>query len=132
MHELVSLISGGALVGVILTFVQFLISRKDAKESEENRILKAIGELSDKIGSVEDRIDRNSADEARRNILLFDDELRRHEPHSEESYNQVIEDADHYQHYCSDHPEYENNKAANAIKHINETYQQVKAEDRFI
>ena len=132
MHDIVLALLGGALVGAVLTFIQFLINRKDAMSERESKILDAIRELSDKIIGVEKRIDRDGADAARRNILLFDDELRRGEAHSEESYNQVLEDIRHYRQFCRDNDDYENDKATNSIEHINHCYQQIKAEDRFL
>lgn len=132
MNDIIIALMGGALVGAVLTFIQFLINRKDAIEQKESTILEAIKELSNKITGVERRIDRDGADAARRNILLFDDELRRGEEHSEESYNQVLEDIKHYRSFCRDNDDYENDKATNAIEHINHCYMQVKAENKFI
>ena len=54
------------------------------------------------------------------------------EEHSEESYNQVLEDIKHYRSFCRDNDDYENDKATNAIEHINHCYMQVKAENKFI
>ena len=123
----VALISGG-LVG----FIEFLIRRSDAKKDKNSEILKAIKDLADKITGIEGRMDKENADEARRNILAFDDELRRKVDHSEESYNQVLADIKFYRHYCREHDEYENDKATSAITHIRETYQEVKNANRFI
>ena len=132
MNDILIALMGGALVGAVLTFIQFLINRKDAIAERESIILDAIKELSNKISGVEHRIDKEGADAARRNILLFDDELRRGEEHSEESYNQVLDDIKHYTDFCREHDDYENAKAVNAIEHINHCYMQVKAENKFI
>ena len=129
---MISGLLGGTIVGAVLLFVQFLISRSDSKKEKDNIILKAIEALSEKITGVENRIDREGADSARRNILLFDDELRRGEEHSEESFNQVLDDIKHYRDFCRDHEDYENDKAVNAIEHINHCYKQIKAENKFI
>ncbi|MBR6851001.1 MAG: hypothetical protein IKM88_12245, partial [Lachnospiraceae bacterium] len=94
--------------------------------------LKAIHDLTDKVSEIETRFDKENADDARRNILAFDDELRRDMDHSEEIFNQILEDINFYRQYCIDHPKYENNKAVNAMEHINKVYQQVKAENKFI
>ena len=132
MTILTAILSGGALVAAVLAFVQFLVTRSDAKAEKNNAILKAIEALSEKLTGLEKRMDKDSADEARRNILLFDDELRRGDAHSEESFNQILEDCNYYTRYCRLHPEYENNKAQSAIGNIQHVYQQVKMEDRFI
>lgn len=123
----IALISGG-----LVSLIEFLIRRNDEKKDKNSEVLKALKELSDKITGIENRLDKESADEARRNILAFDDELRRKADHSEESYNQVLDDIKYYRHYCRTHADYENDKATSAIAHIRETYQNVKNENRFI
>ncbi len=133
MDNIVSVLLGGALVAAVLTFLQFLITRRDAKAEKDSKILKAIEALTEKITGLEKRMDREAADEARRNILLFDDELRRGDQHSEESFRQILADCDDYTKYCIANKEtYKNNRAESAIENIRTTYQIVKHEDRFI
>ena len=123
----IALISGG-----LVSFIEFLIRRNDAKKDKNSEILKAIKDLADKITGIEGRMDKENADEARRNILAFDDELRRKVDHSEESYNQVLADIKFYRRYCREHEDYENDKATSAITHVRETYQEVKNANKFI
>lgn len=123
----IALISGG-----LVSLIEFLIRRNDEKKDKNSEVLKAIQNLVDKITGIEKRMDKESADEARRNILTFDDELRRKVDHSEESYNQVLADIKYYRHYCREHADYENDRATSAIAHIRETYQVVKNANKFI
>ena len=123
----IALISGG-----LVSLIEFLIRRSDEKQDKNSEVLKAIQSLADKITGIENRMDKENADEARRNILSFDDELRRGVPHSEESFNQVLQDIKFYRNYCRTHTDYENDKATSAIAHIRETYQTVKNENKFI
>ena len=123
----IALISGG-----LVSLIEFLIRRSDEKQDKNSEVLKAIQSLADKITGIENRMDKENADEARRNILSFDDELRRGVSHSEESFNQVLQDVKFYRHYCRTHTDYENDKATSAINHIRETYQAVKNENKFI
>ena len=123
----IALISGG-----LVSLIEFLIRRSDEKQDKNSEVLKAIQDLAEKIAGIEKRMDKESADEARRNILTFDDELRRKVDHSEESYNQVLADIKFYRHYCRTHADYENDKATSAINHIRETYQEVKNANKFI
>ena len=123
----IALISGG-----LVSLIEFLIRRSDEKQDKNSEVLKAIQNLAEKIAGIEKRMDKESADEARRNILTFDDELRRKVDHSEESYNQVLADIKFYRHYCRTHADYENDKATSAINHIRETYQEVKNANKFI
>ena len=114
----IALISGG-----LVSLIEFLIRRSDEKQDKNSEVLKALKELADEIAN---------ADDARRNILNFDDELRRKVDHSEESYNQVLADIKFYRHYCREHEDYENDKATSAITHVRETYQEVKNANKFI
>ena len=124
---LIALISGG-LVG----FLEFMIRRNDEKKARHNEILDTLKIIKERILGIEARMDKENADVARRNILAFDDELRRHEDHSEESYNQVLADIKYYRDFCRNHDDYENDKATSAIAHILATYQTVKNENKFI
>jgi hypothetical protein len=127
-NTLVGCLFGGSFIA----FIEFLIRRNDEKKDKNSEVLKAIQNLADKITGIESRMDKENADEARRSILTFDDELRRKVDHSEESYNQVLADIKFYRHYCRTHADYENDKATSAIAHIRETYQTIKNENKFI
>lgn len=124
---LVALVSGG-----FVSFIQFLIQRSDAKKDKNSEVLKGIKDLADRILRLESRMDNENADEARRRILAFDDELRRKTEHSEESFNQILQDIKFYRNYCRTHADYENDKASSATAHIRETYARVKDADKFI
>lgn len=124
---IIALISGG-----LVSLIEFFIRRNDEKKDKNSEVLKAIQNLADKITGIEKRMDKESADEARRNILTFDDELRRKVDHSEESYNQVLADIKFYRNYCREHADYENDRATSAIAHIREMYQVVKNANKFI
>lgn len=124
---LVALVSGG-----FVSFIQFLIQRSDEKKDKNSEVLKGIKDLADKILGLESRMDKENADEARRRILAFDDELRRKTEHSEESFNQILQDIKFYRNYCRTHADYENDKASSATAHIRETYARVKDADKFI
>ena len=123
---------GGLLGGGLIGLIEFLIRRSDEKKDKNLEVLAALKSIKDKIVGIESRMDKENADNARRNILSFDDELRRGMEHSEESFNQVLQDIKYYRNFCRSHEDYENDKATSAIKHIRETYDRVKAENKFI
>lgn len=123
---------GGLLGGGLIGLIEFLIRRSDEKKDKNSEVLAALKSIKDKIVGIESRMDKENADCARRNILSFDDELRRGVDHSEESFNQVLQDIKYYRNFCRSHEDYENDKATSAIKHIRETYDRVKAENKFI
>ena len=123
---------GGLLGGGLIGLIEFLIRRSDEKKDKNSEVLAALKSIRDKIVGIESRMDKENADNARRNILSFDDELRRGMEHSEESFNQVLQDIKYYRNFCRTHADYENDKATSAITHIRETYQRVKNENKFI
>jgi hypothetical protein len=123
---------GGLLGGGLIGLIEFLIRRSDEKKDKNSEVLAALKSIKDKIVGIESRMDKENADCARRNILSFDDELRRGMEHSEESFNQVLQDIKYYRNFCRTHADYENDKATSAISHIREVYQRVKNENKFI
>ncbi len=123
---------GGILGGGVFGFIQFLITRHDTKKGKDNKVIQAIEKINDHLTELDERMAKERADDSRRNIIIFDDEIRRKLGHSEESFNQVNEDITHYTEYCRSHANYQNSKAVAAIQNIRETYRQVKKEDAFI
>jgi len=65
---------------------------------------------------------KDEMDQKRRNILNFNSEVKRKIGHTEEQYNQIIEDIDAYENFCVTHPNYKNTKAEVSIKNIKEAY----------
>lgn len=123
---------GGTLVGAVLLFIQFLINRSDKKKEKHDELLIKMDEFSRLLNQFNLRMDQDNTDDARRRILVFDDELRRNMGHSEESYNQILDDIKKYERYCKNHDDYQNSKAVAAISNIKETYVQVKKNNSFI
>lgn len=91
-----------------------------------------IKELQEQQDEQKRRREEDKADEARNRILRFSDELRMHQGHSEEMFDQVLRDIDKYEKYCREHPDYKNSKAMDAIQLTREVYHECKQEDRFI
>lgn len=100
----------------VLSFVQFLIIRSDNRKDHNAAILKKIEEL-------EQKIDRIEATNSRRRILEYSQEVRRGVRHTEEEWNQINQEIDVYNKYCTMHPDYENNRAVMAIKNLNAVYE---------
>lgn len=88
--------------------------------------------LKKRMVQDEESRDLDRAETARREILIFDDELRRGIEHSEELFNQIFESIKFYEKYCRKHTDYANHKAVNAVSNINDVYKRVKAENKFI
>lgn len=80
--------------------------------------------LMKRMDDMEYKNEQEKANSTRRRILDFDGELRRKVDHTEEQWNNILEDVDFYINYCHSHPEYQNTKATAAIQHVTETYKE--------
>lgn len=95
--------------------------------------------LSTKVDQLEKRDDEQDAAmaeeharAARRRILRCSDEIRRKERHSEEYFNDVLNDISHYKKYCDEHPEFKNEKAVLAIRLVEKTYEKCVSDNDFL
>ena len=85
------------------------------------------------IDTIKEKEEIREANNLRNRILRFDDELRRKVDHSEESFNQALDDVSRYQDYCGKHEgSYHNAKADVAMQNIKDTYAICKKENKFI
>lgn len=134
-----SVIGGGAF----LAFIQFMITRKDGKEDKKNEVLEAIKNLEIKIDTqgketderftkLEERMKEEKATNARIRILGFSDEIMHGVLHSEESFNQTLQDITQYEAYCSKHPDYKNARAKVAISNIQSVYEKCVRDGSFL
>lgn len=131
--------------GMFVTFLVALISgiaflKKNLKDWIQSAVKDDFGSLNKRMnalqGSIEtiqeDRL-RDKADEARRQILLFNDELLRGVKHSKEHFDNVLLDVNEYTKYCKRHDsDYENAKCVLAIAEIKRCYQICEAEGKFL
>lgn len=89
---------------------------------KQDKLEKKVDYLEEKIKCNSETDEKEKALAARRRILRFADEIRRRERHSEEYFNNVLEDVSFYKQYCKEHANFENEKAVIAMKIIEETY----------
>ena len=66
--------------------------------------------------------DEREADKVRADILRFNNELFRGQPHTEEEFVEVLYKIDWYNEFCKNHTEYKNSRAVHAIANINRVY----------
>lgn len=81
-----------------------------------------IAALSRKVDAQERRSEDIVFEDARYRILRFADEIRQGVRHSEEHYDQIIEDIDSYESYCSSHKDFRNGKGRAAMALIRSNY----------
>ncbi len=125
---------GGGLLLVVMTLVQLA----PVKINPWSKLAKAIGNAlngGDVMGKLEEHIkidDERNADMHRARILQFNTELLRDVKHTEEDFNEILYNIDCYERYCRDHPEYQNNRAIHAIKHIKSVYDTLQETHDFL
>lgn len=94
---------------------------------------------ADKIDAIKSTLEEHisndaekEAKQARRRIIDFSDECKRGIRHSEEHFNNVLDDITEYEQYCDTHPKFKNKKAEQSIKHVLEIYDKCKRENDFL
>ena len=123
-----AVVGGGAL----LSFIQFLINRHDAKSGKYAGITSALSEIKKDVDALRADIDRDRATDARIRILSFSDEILHSVRHSKESFDQVNSDIDAYRKYCDRNPQFKNNKAVMAIANIERVYESCLERNDFL
>lgn len=108
--------------GGLLTFIQFLISRHDSKNDRTKDILRAISDTNTRLEALEKAVQSDKAVQSRTKILRFKDELYNNIDHSQEYFEQILDDIESYNRYCSQHPEFANGRTKTAAKYINDEY----------
>jgi len=136
-------IGGFILGGGFLGFLQYLINRHDEKKGKKSETLMAIKtlqindetqrkEMNERFTALENRLDRENATNARIRILSYSDEIMHGVRHSEESFNQALQDITVYEKYCEGHSDYKNARAKVAIANIQSTYEHCVKEGSFL
>lgn len=94
---------------------------------DQKKIHMQLDELNARVEAnhkeTEDKRLEDKAFESRRNILIFAGEVGRGIRHSEEEFNQSLEDVHYYETYCTDHPKFPNERAVASIKLIRDSYE---------
>lgn len=137
----------GVIVAAVTTAIQGLskkykpwswLARKFGSAMNKD-MLDKLDTLSTKVDQLEKRDneqDAAMAEEharaARRRILRCSDEIRRKERHSEEYFNDVLDDISHYKKYCDEHPKFENEKVVLAIRLVEKTYEKCISDNDFL
>ena len=123
---IVALISGGLpLVGTIITVVITAIGNRK--------------KLGQKIDGVEAKLNAHikeeewtNAKQMRIRILRFYDEICQGKLHSENHFEEILDDVDAYESFCKAHADYINNKGEIAMRNIKRTYDKLKKKGAFL
>lgn len=120
------LVSGGGILILLLTIIQVT----PLKLNPWSVVAKALGKAL--TVDVLEKLDENSASTCRYRLIRFDDELRHNVKHTQEHFDQILDDITTYERYCKEHPNYPNSKAVLAIENIKSTYIKCREENSFL
>ena len=101
-------------------------------KSDIKRVDKEIESMKHELGSMKYTSEQNEAKMARIRILHCSDEVYRGDLHSQEYFDNVLDDIKVYQDYCRDHQEFKNEKAVIAIRRIEEVYERCLRDHSFL
>lgn len=110
-------IIAAVLSGGIFAFIEFLIRRKDDK----NSVLK---DIVNRLERLENKVDEGDAINSRVRILHFADEMMEERRHSKDSFDQVLSDITFYNNYCSTHPDFKNSQTEATAAFIKRKYEE--------
>lgn len=145
LQDFVFLSGSGAVV--LATIIQTLSKRYKPWTWLASQFGKAANkEMLDKLNDLEEKVDKlekrdseqdakqeeEKAKAARRRILRCSDEIRSKQRHSEEYFNDVLDDITLYTQYCNTHPKFKNEKAVMAINLVERTYNKCIENDDFL
>lgn len=97
-----------------------------------SKTTKQIGGLEQKLADHIREDGDNMAKQLRIRILRFDDELYQGVLHSENHFEDILDDIDAYKTYCDNHPNFHNSRGGAAMKHIKAVYEKCKEEHSFL
>lgn len=95
-------------------------------------VISKIEKIENDVAEVKKEIGENTATSSRYRILRFDDEILHNTKHTKEHFDQILIDIDVYEKFCDNHPDFKNNLAVMAIKHIKQVYQKCSSENSFL
>lgn len=114
-----TLISGG--VSILVVTLPIIISSVKNKHSIEAKLDAHIKE--DEWYQAKDR---------RIRILRFYDEICEGKMHSQCHFEEILEDIDEYENFCTAHPDFHNNKGKIAMTSIKTCYYKAKQNNNFL
>lgn len=95
-------------------------------------ILTKLEKVEKDVAEVKREVGESSAVTSRYRILRFDDEILHDIKHTKEHFDQILLDIDVYEKFCDSHPDFKNNLAVMAIKHIKTVYQKCSTDNSFL
>ena len=127
--EILSQVSAGqwAFVLAVLATVVELVP---IKINPWRGLLGIIGKALTK--DISDKLEQKDAEDARNHILRFGDEIKNKVRHSEEYFNQILDDITKYEQYCDQHPDFKNARTMATKQIIKDVYAKCLKEKDFL
>ncbi len=105
-------------------------------QDQYNGMFKEISEKLDHIGQeltdMKKEREEDKVNTSRYRILRFNDEILHEQKHSKEHFDEVLRDITKYVNYCTDHPNYKNDKANFAIENVRAAYRECTQNNSFL
>lgn len=86
-------------------------------------VIEKVDKLNTEVAEIRTQQEEHSAKDSRMRILRFGDELLHGENHSKDHFDQILDDVNRYEVYCSEHPKFVNNMTRMTIAQIKSEYQ---------
>ena len=133
LHEIVIMAQDG-LVGLVIILLGLVkipkidlnlwtILARTLGKAMNGELVEKVNKISNELETHIKRTEEERINQVRQRIIRFSDEVMYDTGHSQEHYNDILEDINKYEKYCKAHPDFVNNKAVMAIDTIKEAYQ---------
>lgn len=109
-----------------------ITSNFDYTKAQLDGLKERIDTIETTTKNIIDSSELAKVEEARKNILVFDSEIRRKVKFTQEYWNETLRFIDIYEDYCDSHPHYSNTKAVSAIANVKRTYDQCLQNNDFL
>lgn len=141
LNEILSLVENNkGLLGICVIIIMSLLEVSKIKINPwsfignllNKGVISKMEKIEKDVAEVKKEIGENTATSSRYRILRFDDEILHNTKHTKEHFDQILLDIDVYEKFCDNHPDFKNNLAVMAIKHIKQVYQKCSSENSFL
>lgn len=116
------------------TYIAIQIGKAINKETLEklDNLEKKVNEIEKHDKEQDEKDKEKEAKASRRRILRCADEIRAKVKHSEEYFNDILEDITFYKKYCDEHPLFKNEKSVMAIDAVEKAYKHAHDTNDFL
>lgn len=115
---------------IVLAVLATVVELVPVKINPWGWLLGIIGKALTK--DISDKLEQKDAEDARNHILRFGDEIKNKVRHSEEYFNQILDDITKYEQYCDQHPDFKNARTMATKQIIKDVYAKCLKEKDFL